>query len=175
MPDFLIEEKRNYGFDCRNAVWASDEIHKAYHACGLPDILCDADFVIETPDSILLVEYKNANVPEARAHATKDTEYDPFQPVNFNKIVSKYYDSLHYLRLLGKEQPIHYIFVLEYPKGDSASRKALRNRLKKHLPFKLQEMTDTGIKLIEAVDVVNIDEWNDDSVYGQFPIKHLRS
>lgn len=36
-------------------------------------------------------------------------------------------------------------------------------------------MTDTGIKLIEAVDVVNIDEWNDDSVYGQFPIKQLRS
>ena len=77
MPDLLIEEKGNYGIDCRNAVWASDEIHKAYHACGLP--------------------------------------------------------------------------------------------------IKLQEMTDTGIKLIEAVDVVNIDEWNDDSVYGQFPIKQLRS
>ena len=174
MPDLLIEEKGNYGIDCRNAVWASDEIHTAYDDGGLSN-LCDADFVIETPDCILLVEYKNANVPEARAHARKDTEYDPFQPVKFNKIVSKYYDSLHYLRLLGKEQSIHYIFVLEYPKGDSVSRKALRNRLKKHLPFKLQEMTDTGIKLIEAVDVVNIDEWNDDSVYGQFPIKQLRS
>lgn len=174
MPDFLIEENENYGIDCRNAVWASDEIHTAYDVCGLSN-LCDADFVIETTDSILLVEYKNANVPEARAHATKDTAYDPFQPVKFNKIVRKYYDSLHYLRLLGKEQPIHYILVLEYPNGDSVSRKALRNRLKKHLPFKLQEMMDTGIKLIAAVDVVNIDEWNDDSVYGQFPIKHLRS
>ena len=170
MPDFLIEEKGNYGIDCRNAVWASDEIHKAYHDGGLSN-LCDADFVIETPDRILLVEYKNSNVPEARAHATKDTEYDPLQPDKFNKIVRKYYDSLHYIRLLGKEQPIHYIFVLEYPKGDSASRKALRNRLKSHLPFKLQKMTNTGIKLIEAVDVVNIDEWNDDRVYGQFPIK----
>lgn len=174
MPDFLIEENENYGIDCRNAVWASDAIHKAYHDCGLPNILCDADFVIETTDSILLVEYKNANVPEARAHATKGTAYDPLQSDKFNKIVRKYYDSLHYLRLLGKEQPIHYILVLEYPKGDSVSRKALRNRLKNHLPFKLQEMTDTGIKLIEAVDVVNIDEWNDNSVYGQFPIKQLR-
>ena len=52
MPDLLIEEKGNYGIDCRNAVWASDEIHKAYHACGLPHILCDADFVIGTPDRI---------------------------------------------------------------------------------------------------------------------------
>ena len=79
MPDVLIEEKRNYGIDCRNAVWASDEIHAIYHSCGLPDILCDADFVVETEDAILLIEYKNANTPEARAHATATTEYDPFQ------------------------------------------------------------------------------------------------
>ncbi len=171
MPDVLIEEKRNYGIDCRNAVWASDEIHEAYHACGLPDILCDADFVIETSDSILLVEYKNSNVPEARAHVTADTEYDPFQSDKFNKIVSKYYDSLHYLRLLGKEKPIHYVFVLEYPKGDSTSRRALRNRLKKRLPFDLQDRVGTGIKLIESVNVVNISEWNENVTYGQFPIK----
>ena len=165
MPDVLIEEKGNYGIDCRNAVWASDEIHDAYHACGLPDILCDADF------SILLVEYKNSNVPEARAHATEDTEYDPFQSKKFNKIVSKYYDSLHYLRLLGKEKPIHYVFVLEYPKGDSAARRLLRNRLKDRLPFGLQDRVGTGIKLIESVNVVNISEWNENAIYGQFPIK----
>ena len=171
MPDFLIEEKKNYGMDCRNAIWASDEIHKIYHECKLPDILCDVDFIIETVDSILLVEYKNANIPEAREHENADNEYNPFQQDKFNKIVSKYYDSLHYLRLLGKAKPIHYIFVLEYPKGDSVSRKMLRNRLKKFLPFKLQELAGTGIKLIESVNVVNINEWNDDTTYGQFPIK----
>ena len=170
MPDVLIEEKKNYGIDCRKAVWASDEIHEAYHAYGL-DILCDADFVLETSDSILLVEYKNSNVPEARAHATENTEYDPFQQKKFDKVVRKYYDSLHYLRLLGKEKPIHYVFVLEYPKGNSTSRKLLRNRIKDHLPFGLQEHMSTGIKLIESVDVVNIDEWNANVFYGQFPIK----
>ena len=51
MPDVLIEEKGNYGIDCRNAVWASDEIHEAYHACGLPGIFCDADFVLERPEN----------------------------------------------------------------------------------------------------------------------------
>lgn len=170
MPNVLIEEKRNYGIDCRNAVWASDEIHAIYHSCGLPDILCDADFVVETEDAILLIEYKNANTPEARAHATATTEYDPFQSEKFNKIVSKYYDSLHYLRLMGKEKPIHYIFVLEYPKGDSVSRKMLRNRLKKRLPFRLQEHFDTGIRLIDSVSVLNISEWNADVNYGQYPI-----
>lgn len=170
MPDVLIEEKRNYGIDCRNAIWASDEIHSIYHSCGLSDILCDADFVIETEDAILLIEYKNASIPEARAHATPTTEYDPFQSEKFNKIVSKYYDSLHYLRLMGKEKPIHYIFVLEYPKGDSVSRKMLRNRLKKRLPFKLQEQFDMGIRLIDSVSVVNISEWNADTSWGRYPI-----
>jgi len=170
MPDVLIEEKGNYGIDCKNAIWASDEIHTIYHSCGLPEILCDADFVVETEDTILLIEYKNANVPEARAHATEATEYDPFQPKKFNRIVSKYYDSLHYLRLIGKEKPIHYIFVLEYPKGDSVSRKLLRNRLKKRLPFKLQDQFDTGIRLIDSVSVMNISEWNENATYGQYPI-----
>ena len=171
MPDVLIEEKRNYGIDCRKALWATDEIHEAYHACGLPEILCDADFVIETSDSILLVEYKNATVPDALAHATERTAYDPFQQKKFDKVVRKYYDSLHYLRLLGKEKPVHYIFVLEYPKGNSTSRKLLRNRLKCRLPFGLQERVGTGIKLIESVNVVSIDEWNANTIYGQFPMK----
>ena len=170
MPDILIEEKEKYGIDCRNAIWASDEIHKIYHSCGLPEILSDADFVVETEDAILLIEYKNANIPEARAHAAEEKEYNPFQADKFNKIVSKFYDSLHYLRLMGKEKPIHYIFVLEYPKGDSASRKLLRNRLKKRLPFQLQEKFDTGIRLIDSVSVMNISEWNLDINYGRYPI-----
>lgn len=170
MPGILIEEKGNYGIDCSKAIWASDEIHTVYHTCGLPNILCDADFAVETEDQIYLIEYKNANIPEARAHAKPGTEYDPFQSEKFNKIVSKYYDSLHYLRLKGKEKPICYIFILEYSKGDSVSRRLLRNRLKKRLPFELQEKLGTGIKIIDAVDVVNIAEWNADVNYGRFPI-----
>ncbi len=170
MPGVLIEEKGKYGIDCRNAIWETDEIHTLYHACGLPEILCDADFAIETEDKILLIEYKNANIPEARAHAAVETEYDPFQTNKFNKIVSKFYDSLHYLRLMGKEKPVHYIFVLEYPKGDSASRKLLRNRLKKRLPFQLQKQFGTGIRLIDSVSVLNIAEWNLDMNYGRYPI-----
>lgn len=171
MTNLLIEENGYCGFDPSRAVWASGGIHDLYNDCGLTSVLCDADFVFETRDCILLVEYKNAKVPEARVHATPDTEYNPFRSEKLLNIASKYYDSMHYLRLLGKNKPIRYVFVLEYPKGDTASRKALRNRLKKHLPFELQERLAKGIKLIESVDVVNIAEWNGDATYGQFPIK----
>lgn len=170
MPQILYEEKNKYGINCGKAIWASDEMHNIYHSCGLPDILADADFVIETEEYILLIEYKNANVAEALAHSNHTTPYDPFENNKFNKIVRKYYDSLHYLRLMGKEKPIHYIFVLEYPKGDSTSRKMLRNRLKKRLPFQLQEQFASGVKLIDSVSVLSINEWNADSYYGQFPI-----
>lgn len=170
MSIILTEENGKYGIDCKNAIWASDEIHAIYHSCGLSQILSDADFVVETEDSLLLIEYKNANIPEALAHADTTEEYKPSDSKKFNKIVSKYYDSLHYLQLIGKGKPIHYIWVLEYPKGDSASRKMLRNRLKDCLPFKLQEKFDTGIKLIDSVSVMNISEWNADSNYGRYPI-----
>lgn len=170
MPNTLIEENGKYGIDCKKALWASDDIHAVYHDCGLPEILCDTDFAVETDDKLLLIEYKNASIPEALAHAGETVEYDPMQQDKIRKIIKKYYDSLHYLRLCGKDKPIHFIFVLEYPKGDSTSRKMLRNRLKKYLPFKLQDKIGAGIRLIDAVNVMNIAEWNADENYGQFPI-----
>lgn len=173
MPCILVEEKKQYYFDCKNAVWATDEIHEIYHACGLPEVLSDVDFIIETTEHILMVEYKNSNIPDARIHANTTKEYDPFQSEKFNKIVSKFYDSLHYLRLMGKDKPIHYIFVLEYPKGNASSRRQLRNRLKKRLPFGLQERVGTGNKLIESVSVMSIEEWNADAMYGKYPILQM--
>ena len=171
MPGILKEENGVYEFDCRNAVWESGEMHDVYNECKLSQFLCDADFVIETSDILLLVEYKNANIEKAREHAKPDNTSAPSSKELCKKIANKYYDSLHYIHLLGKNKPIHYIFVSEYPKGDSVSRKSLRNMLKDLLPFGLQERIGAGVKLIESIDVVSIDEWNNHKVYGQFPIK----
>ena len=167
VPTILKEEKNHYVFDCSAALWASDKMHDLYHSCKVPHILNDADFVIETDSVILLVEYKNATIPEAIAHAHKTKEYNPSNTDNFEKIVRKFFDSLPYLYLCKKSKPIRYVFVVEYAKGDTTSRKMLRNRLQKRLPYKLQ-LDDT--KLIEAVDVLNIEEWNNHEYYGQFPI-----
>lgn len=169
MPVMLIEEHRRYGIDATDAVWASDDMHALYHACGV-SMLCDADFVLETEAYILLVEYKNAAIREAFAHTADSGGYDPFEDKKIDKIVRKYYDSLHYLRLAGKSKPVRFIFVLEYRNGTSTSRKMLRNRLQRRLPFKLQRRFEACRKLIDAVDVVNIEEWNAHELYGRFPI-----
>lgn len=88
-------------------------------------------------------------------------------------ITRKFYDSLHYLRLLDKNKLVQYIYILEYPNGDVTTRKRLRNRLKDELPFSLQENIGNGRRLIDRVDVLSIDEWNADSDYGKFPIKRV--
>lgn len=63
-----------------------------------------------------------------------------------------------------------YVYILEYPHGDSVSRKMIRNRLKAKLPFALQENIGKQ-KLIEKVEVLSIAEWNADPQYGEFPIQ----
>ena len=170
MSGILTEEKGHYYLDCAKAVWASDEIHELYHRCGLPHLLSDADFVAETESSILLIEYKNANVTEAIIHRDRTASFDPFQKDKFDKIVKKFYDSLHYLHLMGKTKPVHYIYVLEYPKGDTVTRKLLRNKLKDRLPFRMQSALATGIKLIESFHVLSISEWNSHEIFGRYPL-----
>lgn len=50
------------------------------------------------------------------------------------------------------------------------TRKRLRNKLKGELPFVLQKNIGNGIKLIEKIEVVSIEEWNKDEIYGKYPI-----
>ena len=91
-----------------------------------------------------------------------------------NKVAEKYYDTLHCLYLMGKNKPKKYIYVLEYPAGNSTSRLFIRNKLKEKLPFRLQaQLTDGTLKLIDEVKVVDIAEWNADPELGQFPIEMI--
>ncbi len=71
---------------------------------------------------------------------------------------------------MEKTKPVQYIYILEYPDGDIVTRKRLRERMKQKLPFVLLENIGNGKKLIEAVDVVSIKEWNEDENYGKYPI-----
>lgn len=70
-------------------------------------------------------------------------------------------------------EPVKYIYVLEYPKGDIVTRKRLRNRMKQKLPFELQNNIGIGEKLIEKVDVLSIAEWNAHEEYGKYPITEV--
>ena len=164
MEKVFTEENGKYKIDCSNALWATDELNDRYHVAKV--FLSDVDWIIETQEKIVLVEYKNANV----AGAQNPDAFKPQEDKTLDKIVKKFYDSLHYLTLQGKEKPKEYVYILEYPNGDSSSRKMLRNRMKIKLPFVLQENIGDGKKLIEKVEVLSIDEWNADEGYGKFPI-----
>lgn len=164
MERVFTEENGNYKIDCSKALWATDELNKQYYIakCSLSDV----DWVLETSEKIVLVEYKNAKV----AGIQNPEAFKPKDEKVINVVVKKFYDSLHYLALLGKTKPKEYVYILEYPNGDSVSRKMIRNRMKQKLPFLLQENIGDGRKLIEKLDVLSIDEWNTNEQYGEFPI-----
>lgn len=167
VKNLFIEENGAYSIDCKAAVWATDKMHEDYHNAGIH--INDADFLIENSTHILMVEYKNACIVNAENPAA-------FHPMADKKILiatRKFYDSLHYLRLLDKNKPVQYIYILEYPNGDTTTRKRLRNRLKAELPFALQNNIGNGKKLIEQVEVLSIDEWNADSIYGNYPMRRI--
>ncbi|MCD8129806.1 MAG: hypothetical protein LUE16_00765 [Lachnospiraceae bacterium] len=164
MADILMEENGVYCLDCTNAVWAADQMHQAYRNAGLH--INDVDFVVESADDLFLVEYKNASIPGGANPSA-------FQPLDNKKVdtaAKKFFDSLHYLALLNKTKPVKYVYILEYPNGDVVTRKRLRNLLKEKLPFVLQKNIGNGKRLIESVDVVSIDEWNDNETYGRYPL-----
>ena len=176
MAAIYQEENGLYSLDCTNAVWSTDRIHQDYqdptHTLGQIGFLKDVDFVIETEDSMLLVEYKNANIPGA----VNPQKFNPGANNRLDQVAEKYYDSLHWLSLTNKKKPLKYVFILEYPAGNSTSRLFVRNELQKRLPFALQKALSAGGKqLISEVKVVDIAEWNADPELGKFPLRPVAS
>lgn len=164
MSKVFIEENKVYKLDCSNALWATDEVHEVYRANKV--ILKDVDFIIEQDENLILLEYKNGNTVQAIEHGNN---FDPNTAID--SIVKKYFDALHYLSLLNKTKPKHYVWVLEYPHGSAVTRKLLRNKIIKQLPFQLQASLSDKIKLIESFEVLSIAEWNEK--YGQYPMSRV--
>lgn len=167
MEKIFIDENGEYGLDYSKAVWATDQMHQIYHDSKVQ--LADADFVLEDTESIMIIEYKNANTKRAVELSYKTKPFNPVDDNKFNSVIRKFYDSCHYLYLLGKFKTVQYIYVIEAQNSDSTMRKRLRDRMKTQLPFVLQQNMNTGIKLIDKVDVVSIKEWNENSTYGKYP------
>lgn len=167
MDKVFVDENGDYGLNYSNAIWATDKMHQDYHKAKVQ--LSDADFLLEDEEKIIILEYKNANTKKAREAGFKTKSFNPMEDKKFASIVRKFYDSYHYLYLLGKDKPVEYIYVVETQNDDSTMRKRLRDRMKTQLPFALQDNMNTGIRLIDKVDVLSIEEWNEDSEYGKYP------
>ena len=166
MGKVFVEENGIFQIDCTNALWATNEVNNVFKETG--NWLADVDFVIETEEKLLLVEYKNANIDGA----SNPEAFNPKEDKKVNNVIKKFYDTLHYLTLKNKLKPKDFIYILEYPKGDKVTRGLLRNRLQKSLPFRLQNKFKNN-RLIERLEVLSIDEWNEHSEYGAFPLTRV--
>lgn len=165
MRQVYQDENRRFQFDFSSALWATDKLHEIYSK-NKAGILSDVDFIAETEDEVLLVEYKNANVPGA-AHPER---FDPLDQKRENKIAFKYYDSWIYLSAMQKSKCIKYIYIMEYPNDDAVLRKRVRNRIVDLLPFALQKLPEIKVEMIHSFEVLSISEWNAHEQYRAFPI-----
>lgn len=132
----FTDENKSWKFDFSKAIWATDRLHDEYQ--NIKDsILHDVDFIVEDNKSLLLVECKNSNF----YGVSKPNDFRPVKTSKIGDVVRKYYDSIHYVNGLGKgiNKRFIYVYVVEARNSHVTERKAVRNRLKDRLPFKLQE------------------------------------
>ena len=50
MKKIFTDENEEYGLDCSQAIWASDQLHQIYHDAKVQ--LSDADFMIENSEKL---------------------------------------------------------------------------------------------------------------------------
>ena len=168
MNQIFEEENHVYQFDFSKANWAINSLHDVF-SHNIVSILSDVDFIAETDNCLILVEYKNSIIPGAVNPEAFNLQSQKLQ----NKIAYKFYDSWIYLKAIGKEKPLKYVFIVESPHSDLVMRKMLRDKISNLLPFKLQSSPEIKCKIIEGFDVLSINEWNTHDVYKNFPITSI--
>ncbi len=137
MEFIFTDENQTCQIDFTNAVWATDQLNSIFSVIK-DSILSDVDFIVEGANSIFFIEVKNSNF----LGVDNPKAFKPLHEDLIRVLAKKFFDSFHYVRGLGKtsdKQKI-YICLIETPLGDSVMRRALRNRLKDRLPFKLQKI-----------------------------------
>ena len=167
MEFIFTDENQTCQIDFTNAVWATDQLNSIFSVVK-DSILSDVDFIVEGANSIFFIEVKNSNF----LGVDNPKAFKPLHEDLIRVLAKKFFDSFHYVRGLGKtsdKQKI-YICLIETPLGDSVMRRALRNRLKDRLPFKLQKIFSE--KMIDDVLVWSFDEWNE--YFPQFPLSRLK-
>lgn len=166
--DIFQEENHFYKFDFTSAIWATDRLHNIFQQ-NKATILSDVDFIAETESEIILLEYKNANIPNA-AHPER---FVPSDPKSLQKIAYKYYDSWIYLMAINKSKLLYYVYICEHPSGDSTTRRVIRNKIADLLPFELQKLPEMSRMIIKGFEVLSVDEWNAHEKYRSFPITQV--
>lgn len=167
MNYIFSDENNKFQFNFSQAIWAINDLKGIYNK-KIQSVLSDVDFIAETDNEIIFMEYKNSLIKNAnnpKAFDEKLTSDD-----HYIKIAKKYYGSILYTMACKKEKEYKYVYVLESAFAGSTDRKRLRNKIINKLPFELQKDSKVKHKLINDFEVLSIDEWNKDPLYSRFPI-----
>jgi hypothetical protein len=165
------DENKQFTFDFSKAIWASDKLNDKYKYAKVDSSLSDVDFIAETDQEIIFVEFKNSNVPNAANPEAFGEKLATDK--HYVKIASKYFGALLYVVSCEKRKTYRYVYILESAYAGSTERGLIRSKIQPKLPFVLQKDPDVKISLIDDFEVLSIDEWNNNSLYGQFPITPL--
>lgn len=159
------DENHSYQFDFSSALRASNQLNSIFQK-NTSSLLSDVDFIAETEDEIIFVEFKNAKLPEA----ANPTSMVPTNEKLQKKLAFKYYDSWLYISVTNCYKPVTYVCVIEFYHDDSTMRRKLRNYVANLLPFRLQQLDSVTRNMIHEFDVLSINEWNNHERFKHFPI-----
>jgi len=164
MSGIYKDEAENYEINLQKAPWSmGGELQDKFRAAG--SFLNAVDWMAETEDTILLIEFKDYNHP-----LSKIEDREKF----YQGILRKYYFSVYYLTACGRlnNKVANYVFIAEAPSIDKIIGKRARNSIKRRLPFDLQEQNhEISNKLIDHFDIVSVSKWNE--LYPMFPLYKL--
>lgn len=154
----LTDENNQFKFDFTNCKYVI-ELHELANKMKLNDV----DFITEYNESIVFLEYKNANIKNA-VNPNAFVDKIKKDPEKFYKnIAKKYYDSLMMFWATGgnkNEFPIIYVLLIEALIMDAKIRKQLRIKIGKQLPLNLKESIIFR-EMLSKFEVLSIDEWKE--------------
>jgi len=165
MSGIYTDENRKVQIDLRQAIYSTDALHEKYVTIG--NIISDVDWIAETSDAILLIEYKGYYDGLPRGGGDKEGDKDKKAALCL-ELQRKYYGSAFYLLACGKNKPVDYIWVLGTPSLDSYIKSKWVASITKNLPFNLQRLPEIALCLIRNFKILTITEWN--QKYPSFPL-----
>ena len=122
MDGIYMDENRTHIIDLRQAVDSTGNLYDVYR--DIHNILNDVDWIAETVDEILLIEFTHYERRE-HLHTGDRAESKHLQ------IAKKFYGSVFYQLACGKHKPVDFIWIAESPFLDSFARTRYRSSIKK--------------------------------------------
>lgn len=152
-------------FDFRGALHAFKLDDPATH--GLSHCMKAVDFVVEYPDFVLFVEVKDPDHSHATADARARFAAELIAGRLCRALTQKYRDAWLYRWAAGADaKPVRYGVLLQFGALQPVALMRLREMLQKALPAPAAAPPSWQRRLVDAVVVMDIAQWNRHGVFG---------